>query len=129
MLYLDNASTYHPKPDVVHRSIKSFIQNIGASPGRGSYKSSLVASELVKDTRKKLGSLFGIEDYNLISFANNATGAINLGIKGFLKENDHALICDNSHNSVVRPLEDLMFKCLSLEVSHVILFVLILEEK
>lgn len=105
MLYLDHASTSHPKPSSIVRAISRYLHDIGASPGKGSYEHERTASHIVLNTRKKLSALFSIEDSNLLAFSNNATHSFNILIKGFLKKNEHAVICSNSHNACIRPLE------------------------
>jgi len=36
LIYLDNAATTFPKPDVVHDSVRDFYRNYGVNPGRTS---------------------------------------------------------------------------------------------
>lgn len=37
-IYLDNAATSYPKPDIVMDKMYYFMKNIGATAGRGAYK-------------------------------------------------------------------------------------------
>jgi selenocysteine lyase/cysteine desulfurase len=50
-VYLDNAATSHPKPQVVYEAVMSYMQNIGVSPGRGTYREARQAEEIVLNTR------------------------------------------------------------------------------
>ena len=105
LIYLDNASTSFPKPPEVLKEIKSYLNDFGVTPSRGDNFFSNKAEELVSKTRKKLSTLLGVENYNKVSFTMNATHSLNIVIHGFLNEGDHALVCNFSHNAVIRPLE------------------------
>lgn len=107
MIYFDHASTSYPKPREVINGISEYLENIGVSPGRGSYAAQDLAAHCVDQTRKQIADLFGIHDSAQIVFTNNATHSLNIILKGYLKENDHVLVCSYSHNSVIRPLEHL----------------------
>lgn len=106
MIYFDNAATSWPKPPSVLEAISYCLRETGANPGRAGHKMSLMANEMVDGTRKKLGNLFGIDEnkYERIIFTLNATEALNLAIKGLLKDGDHVIISSMEHNSVSRPI-------------------------
>lgn len=106
-VYLDNASTSHPKPDAVWEIIREYIQHIGASPGRSGSHLARRAEELVKDCRRQLATLLGAQDADNIVFTVNATHALNTIIKGVLKQGDHVIYSSFEHNSVIRPIEKL----------------------
>ncbi len=106
-VYLDNAATANPKPAQMINEINHYLSIIGASPGRGSHLLSIKASDYVYSVRQLLAQLFSIQNPSNIIFSSNATHSLNIVIKGFLKKNDHALICSYSHNAVIRPLEAL----------------------
>lgn len=105
--YLDNACTSYPKPDVVWKSIKYYMENIGASPSRSGHSLGKLADEVVLETRNLLAELFNIDNPNHIFFSQNATHALNTIIKGYLKHGDHVITTNLEHNSVLRPLEKL----------------------
>jgi cysteine desulfurase family protein len=65
----------------------------------------LEAGRLVDETRELLASLFNIRNPDQIVFTLNATEALNLAIKGLLKEGDHVVTSSMEHNSVTRPLQ------------------------
>ncbi|MCL5058297.1 MAG: aminotransferase class V-fold PLP-dependent enzyme [Actinobacteria bacterium] len=106
MIYFDNAATTWPKPPEVIDAVTRCIRDLGANPGRAGHKMSVKAGEMVDSTRKKLARLFNIEAsaYERIVFTVNATGALNLAIKGLLKKGDHVITSTMEHNSVTRPL-------------------------
>lgn len=106
-LYLDNAATSHPKPDAVYQAVSDAMRNIAASPGRGAHRKSLDASRLLFSARESVASLFNISDASRIIFTYNATGALNLALRGLLQAGDHVVTTSMEHNSVMRPLHAL----------------------
>lgn len=105
MIYLDNAATSFPKPESVYREMEKCIKEYGANPGRSGHKLALQAGRAIYSTRELLCRLFNIKDPMRVVFTLNATDALNLGIKGLLKEGDHVVTTSMEHNSVARPLK------------------------
>ena len=110
MIYLDNASTSFPKPPQVIHAIDDYLRNFAVSPGRGTHYLAQRAEEIVLETRQMLADMLQISNRDHIVLCNNATHALNMVIKGCLKQGDHVLTCNYSHNSVLRPLESLARK-------------------
>lgn len=106
-IYLDNAATSFPKPEEVYKAIEEYLRHIGVSAGRGAYKLALEADRIVYEARSHLGRLFNIKDVSRIVFTFNVTEALNLAIKGLLKEGDHVITTSLEHNAVWRPLKRL----------------------
>lgn len=106
-IYLDNAATSFPKPKEVYKAVNKAMTEIGANPGRGGHKLSLLASRIVFECREEIASFFNIPDSKNIIFTSNATEALNLAIKGVLKNNDRVITSPLEHNSVLRPLNKL----------------------
>lgn len=104
MIYLDNAATSYPKPPHVLEAISRCLKEQGANPGRGAHQMALAASRVIFSTREKLARLFNVSDSANIIFTLNATDALNLALKGFLKKEDHVITTMVEHNSVTRPL-------------------------
>lgn len=104
MIYLDNAATSYPKPSTVMKAVSNAMINFGANPGRSGHTMAAKTSMQVFSTREKIASLFGVESVENVSFTQNCTYAINLCIKGFLKQGDHVIISDLEHNAVLRPI-------------------------
>ena len=104
MIYLDNAATPLKKPLSLYPSVlKNTIIN-SANAGRGGHFYSLRASELIYKTTEALCELFNINSPEQISYTQNATLALNLGILGILDKDSHAIITQMEHNSVLRPV-------------------------
>ncbi len=103
-IYFDHASTSYPKPQEVLEGIGHYFTEIGASPNRGEYSLAYEAEAIVSQTRERLAQELGIAQPDQLFFTHNATHALNIILKGFLKQGDHVLITNFEHNSVVRPL-------------------------
>ena len=108
MIYLDNAATSFPKPPEVARRVFECLSEWGGSPGRGSYKMSLRASEAIYACRESLASLFDLSDPLRVIFTPGDTYSINLVLRGILRPGDHVLCSNLEHNAVFRPLEELV---------------------
>lgn len=103
-VYLDTATTSIKKPDCVYEAIDNFMRTIGASPGRSVHKQGILASRIVAEGRNKIAGLLGINNSSHVIFTLNCTEALNLAIKGILKQGDHVVVTSLEHNSVMRPL-------------------------
>ena len=62
------------------------------------------AERIVMDVRTKLAKLFGVKDPLRIVFTFNCTDALNMALKGALREGDHVVTTQLDHNSILRPL-------------------------
>ena len=107
MIYLDNAATTFPKPEIVYKTMDTFYRTLGANPGRSGHKMAVAAEKEIEDTRTVAAKLLGIKNSNRFIFTFNATDAINMGIKGLLKSGDHAITTYLEHNAVSRALNSL----------------------
>lgn len=105
MIYLDNAASSWPKPPEVNESMMRVLRDYGANPGRSGHEMAVQAGAIIYETRKRLAQLFGVHNPDDIAFTQNATEALNLGLKGFLQPGDHVITTSFEHNSVRRPLE------------------------
>jgi cysteine desulfurase family protein len=107
MIYLDNAATTWPKPEVVYTEMDRFFRLWAANPGRSSHRMALAAGQTLQRTRLGLARLFNAASPERIVFAMNATDAINIALKGLLRPGDHVVTTSMEHNSVLRPLKAL----------------------
>lgn len=118
-IYLDHAATSWPKPPSVIAAANKYWLECGASPGRGSYRSSLDAEEIVRSTRRAVAELIGAPKSSDIFFVSNGTQALNLAIQGIAlachdRQQDarignedsipHIVTTAIEHNSVLRAL-------------------------
>ncbi|MDB5085527.1 MAG: cysteine desulfurase, partial [Bacilli bacterium] len=105
MIYLDNAATTWPKPTSVAEAMTKCLTQYGANPGRGSHRLGQKAANTVFQVRSAINHFVGGDSPDNIIFTQNATEALNLAIKGFLRPGDHVIATSYEHNSVRRPLE------------------------
>jgi cysteine desulfurase / selenocysteine lyase len=112
MIYLDNAATSFPKPDIVHDTVRDFYSTTGVNPGRTGCDLAIAAGLMVENTRKGLSDFFNkslvdagkAKDPNRLVFTMNATMSLNLIINGTVKPGDHVITTLLEHNSVIRPV-------------------------
>src|SRR5882724_5274300 len=104
MIYLDNAATSFPKPEVVYQALDRFARQDLANPGRAGHKMALAAERALDDARHLLNQLFHGEGPERFVFTLNCTDALNMAFKGVLAEGDHVVTTNLEHNSVSRPL-------------------------
>ena len=107
MLYLDNAATSFPKPEVVYRELQDYLRRDGANPGRGGHQWAVRVEKTLDDTRSLLARFFGMDDYRRVIFTLNGTDSLNMAIKGVVRPGDHVVTSLLEHNSVSRPLKQL----------------------
>lgn len=106
MIYFDNAATTFPKPMRVARAVQNAMERYGANPGRSGHRLSMNTAAKVYECREAVAGLFGAE-VDQVVFTANCSHALNIAIKGCLRQGDHVIISDFEHNSVLRPVHAL----------------------
>ena len=104
MIYLDNAATSFPKPNSVTEEQARCMREYCGNPGRGSHRLAMAAAEKIYECRTEISDFFGSQSPENVVFTANATMALNMAIKGLLRQGDHVLISDMEHNAVFRPV-------------------------
>jgi cysteine desulfurase family protein len=107
MIYLDNAATSWPKPESVYQTMGDFLRTKGGNPGRGSHSLAFAGMEAVEETRMLAARLINAPKKERVIFTFNCTDALNLGLKGLLRQGNHVITSCIEHNSVARPLNKL----------------------
>ena len=107
MIYLDNSATTFVKPETVYHAVAEGMRVYGGNPGRGGYGLANETAERVFICRERAAQLFGVPSPEQVVFTKNATEALNLAIKGCLRQGDHVVIGSMEHNSVLRPVHGL----------------------
>jgi len=107
MLYFDNAATSYPKPQRVIRAVANAFEHQGANPGRSGHTMAMDTALGIYSVREAAASLFHMEEPENVVFCHNATHAINLALKGVLRQGDHVIISDLDHNALLRPVHAL----------------------
>jgi cysteine desulfurase family protein len=112
IIYLDNAATSFPKPDIVHDTVREFYSTKGVNPGRTGCDLAIAAEEMIYGTRRAFSEFFNrslvdsgrVKDPNRLVFTMNATMGLNLIINGTVRPGDHVITTMVEHNSVIRPV-------------------------
>jgi cysteine desulfurase family protein len=104
MIYLDNAATSYPKPPTVYEALDHFARHALANPGRAGHKMALAAEHTLDNARHRLNRFFNGRNPERWIFTLNGTDALNIAIKGVLRDGDHVVTTNVEHNSVSRPL-------------------------
>src|SRR5215470_725190 len=103
-IYLDNAATSYPKPEVVYQALDRFARHDLANPGRAGHKMAIEAERALDDCRHLLNQFFHGEGKERFVFTLNCTDALNMAFKGVVEDGDHVITTNLEHNSVSRPL-------------------------
>lgn len=117
-VYLDNAATSFPKPETVYLAMDEYNRRNGAAIGRGSYRTTIEATQIVQRCRQKLADLLGAEGPERILFTFNCTDSLNIALHGSLQAGDHVITSVIDHNSVQRPLTE-MRRTLGIEITRI----------
>jgi cysteine desulfurase/selenocysteine lyase len=104
MTYLDNAATSFPKPEGVYAALDRFARTSLANPGRSGHRMAQAAEHALADARHRLNRFFNGRSPERFVFTLNATDALNMAVKGVIRDGDHVVTSDLEHNSVSRPL-------------------------
>ncbi len=104
MIYLDNAATSWPKPEVVYQTMDRFLRERGGNPGHGSHSLAAAAKQTVDEARLRVAHFINAPEVERVIFTLNCTDSLNLGLKGLLKPGDHVITSRFEHNAVIRPL-------------------------
>ena len=116
MIYLDNGATSFPKPRGMMSAMEECIMRYCGNPGRSGHEMSMMTGEAVYRARQAVADLFHISDGSRLIFTKNTTEALNVGLRGILKNGDHVITTSMEHNSVLRPLKFLERKGISQSV-------------
>jgi len=104
-IYLDNAATSFPKPEIVYQAVDKALREESGNPGRSNHRLALSATRVVDEARMFCARLFHVASPDSIVFTNNTTTALNMAIRGTVSPGDHVITSSLEHNSVTRPLK------------------------
>jgi cysteine desulfurase family protein len=107
MIYLDHAATSYPKPSVVEEALVRAVREAGGNPGRSGHELSIAAGEILFAARDAAASLFNLSNPMRVIFTLNATAALNLAIRGSVRQGARVVTTSMEHNAVARTLREL----------------------
>ena len=107
MIYFDNAATSWPKPPEVFEAMNEFMRELGGNPGRSGHRMATGAEAMIGECRNAVSKFFGLNDPNRCIFTLNCTDALNIAMKGVLRQGDHVITTALEHNSISRPLQQM----------------------
>jgi len=109
-IYFDNAATVWPKPEAVYQFMDHFYRTTGVNPGRSGYDLAIEAGDLLANLRRRLTKFFGGDEDQpeRLIFSYNVTDALNLILPGLIGNGDHVITTNLEHNSVIRPVNELV---------------------
>ncbi len=109
MIYLDNAATTFPKPDVVYKTVDYCQRNYAVNVGRGSYSKAHTAMMIVDETRELMSRLVGAAGPDRVIFTPSATIAANEIIMGLeWTPYKTVYVTPFEHNAIARPLHKVL---------------------
>ena len=105
MIYLDNAATTFPKPEVVYTAMDHANRALAVNAGRGAYKVAKEATKIIDTTRGQIANLFHTRDNADVVFTPSVTHALNQILNGLaLNKNSTVYISPYEHNAVARTI-------------------------
>jgi len=105
-IYLDNAATTFPKPEIVYAKMDEVNRKHAVNAGRGAYRAARYASEIIVETKSALRHLVGVDGGTPVVFCPSVTIALNQIINGIeLRENSFVYYSPYEHNAVARTLK------------------------
>lgn len=110
LIYLDNASTSYPKPNIVAESLSYSMLNF-AAPAKGSFSISNNSYDAIIETRDNLADYFNIKDSSSLIFTPGASYAVYFYLNSLkLSKGDVIVYSSLEHNSVYSTLHNLKEK-------------------
>lgn len=104
-IYLDNAATTFPKPEIVYEALDKANRRMAVNAGRGSYALAKQASEVIAQTKAEIKKLANADDVAEVVFTASATLACNQIFGGLdWKREDVVYVSPYEHNAVMRVL-------------------------
>ena len=106
MIYLNNAATTWPKPEMVYQAVDKCFRELD-SPMRNSAEGA-GHGDLMNESRASIASFFGVIDPKRLILTPGCTYALNLAILGIdWKSGDVAIMSGLEHHAVSRPIRKL----------------------
>ncbi|HEX6309725.1 MAG TPA: aminotransferase class V-fold PLP-dependent enzyme [Longimicrobiales bacterium] len=102
--YLDHAATAAIRPRAVRAAVAAYLDDVGATPGRGGHRLAIEAGRIALRCRQQIARLLNLPgDVGRIAFMANATQALNTALHGTLRPGERIVVTTLDHNAVLRP--------------------------
>ena len=102
MIYLDNAATTFPKPEIVYKAMDAMNRQ-AVNSGRGAYKAAQRMSGIIADTKQQIRKLVKADINVPVIFSPSITVAFNQIINGmYIESGENIYISPYEHNAVAR---------------------------
>jgi cysteine desulfurase family protein len=118
MIYLDNASTSHPKAPGVPEAVRDILERGCFNINRGGYAGAYEMSALVYETGAQMAALLGRTGGRPGGPTGGVTQSLNMALKGLLRPGDHVVATQMEHNAVMRPLAQLQDQGVSVDMAR-----------
>jgi cysteine desulfurase / selenocysteine lyase len=103
LAYLDFAATAAVRPPAVAQAVARYIDDIGATPGRGGHRLSYAAGRVALQARQRVARVLGAPgDPGRVAFAGSATVALNQAMWGVVGHGQRIVVTALDHNAVLR---------------------------
>ena len=107
MIYLNNAATTWPKPEIVYETVDECFRNLN-SPDRTSSEEGERSTATMQNCRIEVADFLGIQDPSRLVFTPSCTYSLNLAILGQdWQPGDKAIMSGLEHHAVSRPIRKL----------------------
>lgn len=111
VIYLDNAATTFPKPEIVYKTMDNYLRNSCVNSGRGAYKLAKQSEDVIDETRELILNLINGNDKGKVYFSPSATIASNQVLNGLnWNEINNVYVSPFEHNAIMRTLKLLSSK-------------------
>ena len=108
MIYLDNAATTFPKPQVVYEEMDYVNRECGVNAGRGSYKLARKAADMISELKNEIRTLVKTDVSSAVVLTPSITVALNQIIFGInWKPSGTVYVSPYEHNAVARTLHQI----------------------
>lgn len=118
MIYLDNAATTRPHPEIVQTANRCFEQFGNPS---STYQPGMIAREMVNTARKQLARAFDVPEAGII-FCGSGTESDNLALKGVMahhqSSSDQLITTRLEHSAVIKTAGWLQQKGISVDYAN-----------
>jgi len=105
VIYLDNASGSHPKPESIYQESDRALRSLAGFPGMDSHAPARAGATLLAAARREAAELFGLGRPERVVFTAGGTDALTMALKGLLRDGDHVVTTNLARAAISRSLD------------------------